>query len=435
MATRPKEEAVKSHGLYLDTLAKGGKSYVWRGRVAGKPVRKVLRHPKTGAVATTLNMTLTEAKTIAKAIIADAAKGEGRHFPAKVEGITVSAAWRLYMERDGDKQEMAAQKRSHFKRHVEPLWGKRIISTITDDDCDALIEGVYTAALARGEVGAGANNLQKTLNTFFRWCVAKARTKTGVRSNPMDGMAMKANVALTKRPPRPLGARELVWLFRALDHYRNAPCRSDGRAQRIRDTEATEFLLRSMCRRTETFSAQWSWLVEGGLSIPAAMTKNGYPILVPLTASMLELIGEQSDDVPDSAPIFVAKVDSIAHTIEDLRPIMNEIARKEGWNGDFDIQKLEDGSHNPDYFTLHDFRDTGKTFLQDQVRDDDEPMFSPMTQEACLNHREKGVGALYNGALDDPRWFYPQRKRAGAFYNDWLDGLKAKAMAKVKLAA
>lgn len=422
-----KREKPLGDGLYLDTRCD---SYLWRGRVNGKPKSKRIKHPQTGAVATTTNMTLTEARRIAKAIAGDVAGGGERFFPKPAEGITVRDAWKLYWDREAKILSSSKEKDSHWRRIIEPAIGDRIITTLdTDADLGALVERHLQAAYANGEKGNATLNLFKNLSAFFAWCEGRGRAATGVKVSPMRGLVKPIDPKRNKRPARALGEQELIWLFAALDRYSKAPCRSDGRAQRIRDCEATEVLLRSMCRRNEIFDRSWDDLSDEGLFIPK--TKMGYPLLLPLTDSMRAIIGEKPEK---GDRIFVAKSDWLAHTIEDIRPIMTEIAQEAGSNADFHTPDF-DGEPNPSYFTLHDFRDTAKTWMGRQMREDEEPMFSRETQEACLNHREKGVGAIYNADLDDPRWALPQRKRAGALFNAYLDGLKAKALEQMALAA
>jgi hypothetical protein len=55
-------------------------------------------------------------------------------------------------------------------------------------------------------------------------------------------------------------------------------------------------------------------------------------------------------------------------------------------------------------------------------------------QEACLNHREGGVGAIYNADVGSPYWMLAQRKRAGEAWNAFLDRVKAGALAMPRAA-
>jgi integrase len=435
-----KEQAVGSHNLYLDPLADGSKSYVWRGRVMGKPTRKVLRHPTTGAVATTANITLTEAKRIAKDMIADAANGGGRYFPIEHgTGITVRDAWDAYMKRDGSKLKSAGEKRSHWTRFIAPAIGRKKLVNVDRDDCADIIGGLLAMADEKGENGNAALNLQKNMKRFFNWCADEGYSVTRLKASPMAAMRKRPiDVNLTKRPARSLTRLELKWFFMALDRFATTVGHKQTVEGQRRNADATEALLRSMCRRNEVMAATWAEVLQDGLMVTADRAKNNHPILVPWSPAFRALIGDRPDDATDAENIFGYSAGHLSRVIEDVRVLMTEIAAADGFNGDFVPEFFGEGDgkeRNPFYFTLHDFRDTAKTWMQDQRRADHEPEFSKETQEACLNHREKGTGAIYNAALDDPYWFYAQRKRAGEAWNGYLDAIKAEALAPAALAA
>lgn len=425
-------ETALGDGLYLDTRCD---SFVWRGRVNKKPTRKVIRHPQTDAVATTNNMTKTEARRIAKDMSADAANGGGKYFPAPAGGITVRDAWDIYMKRDGSKRKSAGEKRSHWTRFLEPAIGGMALANVTRKDCASIVSKLLTEVTAKGENGNAALNLQKNMKRFFNWCADEGYGDTHLEQSPM--VAMKArpiDVKLTKRPARALDDRELVWLYRALERFAATPRPKTTAEGRRRQVDATEALLRSMCRRNEVLDSDWSVVRDDGFLVPKDKAKNGHPILVPWSDSFRALVGTKPDDVETTAKVFGGSAGWLARTIEDVRVLMNEIAREDGFNGDFCADKI-DGVHNPHYFSLHDFRDTSKTWLARQLGEDDMPIFPREVQESCLNHREQGVGAIYNADLDDPRWFFSQRKRAGDAWNAYLDGLKAKALETRSMAA
>lgn len=439
MASRAKEyqKERRDHplgdGCYLDTQSR---TYIWRGRVAGKSARRAIRHPQTNMIATIATMSKTEAKRIAKGMTVDARRGEGvfapePDSPASSEGITVQHAWAMYWMREASMLASSRQKKAHWEKVIQPQWGHRPLSSITDDDCCELINAAVALAESRNESGTAANNLFKTLQTFFNWCRGRGRPSTRLKVSPMDGMERPIDVTRTKRPARALDEQELIWLFRALAEYAAAPgLRAD--ANNARAAQATECLLRSMCRRSDIFAARWPWLQEDGLLIPK--TKNSYAFLLPLPPSMRALIGDASG----FGPIWGSGMDRVAHTIEAVRRTMTGIAAKEGFSGDFSEEYLNKAKRdrNPYHFTLHDFRDTAKGWLARQLRtDDDMPRYPLEVQEACLEHREKGVGAIYNANLSDPRWAYAQRKRAGEAWNAYLDTVKSKALAPNEIAA
>lgn len=425
MKAKTKRETALGDGLYLDNRSN---SYLWRGRVNGKPVSKRVRHPN-GAVGTTDNMTKTDARRVAKDMAADAANGTGRHFAVTPSGgVTVEQAWDFYWRREASTLRSKGEKRTHWTTVIKPEWGNKPLASITKRDCSTLVEKRLAAALEAGETGTAANNLMKTLKRFFAWCADEGYGATGLEQSPMDGLKRKpVDVKRTKRGSRALDEAELRWLFRAFESYATTLGHREIAVSKRRVVEAQEFLLRSLCRREDILAARWGWLQSDGLMIPR--TKMGFPLLLPLTASMRALIGERPKDAADDAPIWSLSVSHIAHEHADIRDHMTRVARRDGFNGDFSTPKF-DGQHNPHYWTAHDYRDSGKTFLARQMRDEDDmPMFPREVQEAMLNHREGGVGAIYNADIASPYWALAQRKRAGAFWNAFLDRVKAEALA------
>lgn len=436
----PKDEPVGG-GLYIDQRGKS-KSYLWRGRVNGKSVRMVLRHPQTGDVATTVNMTLTEARIQVKVLKGDAASGGTKHFQhvlakPKAGDFTIAQAWALYMERDASalRKRTIDRKESNYRRFIAPAWAERTARSITTKECRALLATVLADFESRMEAGTPVIKLHEDMNCLFRFCLK--RFETGVTTNPMmdNGEVIPIPVRSKAKPARALDEEELVWFFQAAEEWATAPLSkqairrsANAPAMRRRAVEATEALLRASGRRDEIFTAEWGWIKEGGLLVPASKAKMGIAILVPLTASMLVLIGERPADAKDSDPIFGASSSWLMRAIEGIRPIMTRLA---GGNGDF----ASDG--DPRHFTLHNFRDTVMTLLKAPKNEWKQPIFGRDVRNALLNHRAKGdVGnRLYDADIDDPDWMYEERKGAGEFWNDWLDRLKAKALADIALAA
>jgi hypothetical protein len=427
-AKTAKRETALGDGLYLDNRSG---SYLWRGRVNRRPVSKRLRHP-SGAVATIDNMTKTEARRTAKDIAADAANGTGRHFGvtsrnAGAGGVTVEKAWSDYWKREASKLGSSGQKHTHWTTIIQPEWGDRELSSITKWDCSKLVDKRLNEALDAGQAGTAANNLQKTLKRFFAWCADEGYGATGLDVSPMGGLKKKAvDVKKTKRPSRALAEAELRWLFRAFESYVATVGHKETPENKRRIVEAHESLLRSLCRREDVFAARWGWLRDDGLLIPR--TKMGHPLLVPLTPAMRTLIGKRPADADDDSLIWSFSVSHIAHGIESIREHMTGIARADGFKGDFSTGKF-DGDHNPHYWTLHDFRDTGKTWMGRQMREDDMPLYPREVTEAMLNHREGGIGAIYNADIESPYWALAQRKRAGEAWNSFLDRVKMEALA------
>jgi hypothetical protein len=345
------------------------------------------------------------------------------------EGPTVEDAWRLYMEREGGKRgKRTAEGKERIWRNHLHVWASRPIRSITDDDCVGLLECKLKEAHARGEFGTGVNHVHKAMTRFFNWCMTHGRGATGMRSTPMLGIPKVVDETLTKRPPRPLSAQELRWLFQALAEFARV-----GGGKFLPDTakraaQALEFLLRSGCRRGNIFDALWGHVEAHGLFLPK--TKNSTPLMVPLHPSMAALIGKRETTTPDHALLWDAGDSFIGRAYEIVRQIMNRLAHAEGWNGDF-TKEFIDGERNLTYTTLHDFRDSLTTILSRppfRVASDD--------REALLNHRPATVESKhYNGDAQDAFWKIEERTEAGALWNDYLDRVKAEAINPTAKAA
>lgn len=396
------------------------RTWIWRGRVNGSSIRRAIRHPN-GTVANASNMKLSEARRVALDMTADARNGGTRFFPqvAKVDGLTVGEAWKLYMRKEGNKLRPNTRmaKERQYERFIEPVWGDRPVKSITTADCRKVRGDALKEAEDAGQVGTAVNVLHINLNTFFEFCVN--RDDIGLEANPMSSLKKPVNETLTRSAPRSLSEREIRWLFRALDGM-----------EALRFAEAIELVLRSACRRNEIFEAQWGWLSDDGLLVPADKAKNGCPILVPLTDAMKALVGERPKDAKDEDFIFGSCSREISKGFEGMRKDMTKIARKDGFNGDFS------DSDTPFHFTLHSFRDSFFTLLGEPLNEYEQNLFPVETRDAVLNHRPSGVGSKhYDATARDPRWFYPQRKGALRYWNELLDKLKAKALEPERLAA
>lgn len=413
---KPKCEEPVGGGLYIDQRGKR-KSYVWRGRVNGKPVRKVLCRPETGMTATIQNTTLTEARRFAKQYASDAVSGGIEHF-AHIEAkpkpgdFNVTQAWADYMKHEGSKlrARTTENKASHFRRFIEPRWGAKPVRAITTKDCKALLNEVRREFEAKRLVGAQVNVLHSNLSKFFRFCAK--RDEYRVEFNPMLPLDERPiNESLTRAPARDLTEVELRWFFQAAEQVA---------VTRRRGVEATEFLLRACLRRNEAFLAKWSWLLPDGLLVPAELAKNSYAILVPLTPTMLDLIGPRPANAKDEDRIFDWSLSWLIQTIRQIRPIMKRIS---GVSGDFDVKG------DPRYFSLHNFRDTAFTLMGEPLDRYEQPIFSKDTRNGLLNHRPADVGSKrYDGKIQEARWLYGARKAAGAYWDDWLSRLKTEAL-------
>jgi hypothetical protein len=273
--------------------------------------------------------------------------------------------------------------------------------------------------------GHSAVQLHKAMRRFFKWCAGtEGYGATGLENNPMASMHGKpVDVERGKRPSRALKPHtEIIWLFRAL--YRLGG----------RQADAIEFLLRSMNRRNENFCATWAWDRGDRLCIPKtkAVGRNAvsYPLDLPLAPSMRALIGDRPEDARGDDPIWGFGPDWLAKHFIRLRKLMTEEAIKDGFNGTFTCEFLDEArtERNLDYWTGHDFRDTGKAILKGIRRDDGLKKFNSDVWEAMLNHRESGIAKTYGADVGDADYLYLERTIAGLDLNAKYDNLKNEAL-------
>ncbi|WP_114227017.1 MULTISPECIES: tyrosine-type recombinase/integrase [Sphingomonas] len=400
-----------------DRSGKARSKYVCRTVIDRKSVRKII-----GPVS---EWTLSEAKRKALAIDADARDNGGAEHLATAKAVvgaqtgpcpnSVAEKFLDYMETEGKHKVSSKEKWTHYWRSIEPQWGARPVTSIAKRDCVALLDLELKAAKARGETGTSANNLHKVLARFFNWVAGQGY----IEVSPMTGLKKKIDVSLTRRPPRPLNEQELIWLFQALDRL------AGPRANAI------EFLLRSVCRIGNILDAKKENVGERGLLLPK--TKNFTALMVPLTDSMKALLG----DTEGAGNIWPGHLRRKAGFVdEELRPMMEEIARADGFNGTFNVEHFADKTRNLDFWTPHNFRDTATTWFENQLDADDDPLFPDHVQKAMLNHRPGSTkDKHYSAVALDPLWMYGARKKAGAAWNAYLDAVKAKALDQLKLAA
>lgn len=429
--TRYEEPVEKSHPLWVQVEPNGNKFYVCRARINGKSQRK-----RIGKVA---EWTLTYAKVRANAMNDDAEAGGGETWKTAktvVDALpvgakcTVGAAWSYYMEAEGAQKASGDSKASFYRRFVEPVWGERLISTIDRDDCALLIDKHLTdhKAADPNYRGVATNHLVSHLSRFFRWSCREGYAKTRLKSSPMAEVVKPTNEKQLRKKVRPLSEQELDWFFKALAaHASGEGAKRGSEPQREIAARAVEQLLRSVCRRDNIFAATWGQVTEAGLFLPK--TKNGTPLMVPLTDSMKVLMGKRPADALDTDAIFAGCTTWLARSLDDIRERMTAIAAKVGFNGDF-AAKLIGGKPNPHRFVLHDFRSTATMWFKNQRHDDGMPKYPGEVRKAMLNHREASVEGLhYNDDAEDPYYMFAERKVLGVAWSDYLDTVKAKALA------
>jgi integrase len=139
------------------------------------------------------------------------------------------------------------------------------------------------ADLTDADIGARLDKLAKTpgeqlhafrmLRTFLRWCTRPPRRY--IRHSPLEGYPAPS---VEKKGTRTLTDEELVKVWRARD---------DAAGDFVR------LLILWGSRNTETACIERSWIADGMLTIPGAVTKNHRAHSIPLLPMALEILERQ----------------------------------------------------------------------------------------------------------------------------------------------
>lgn len=365
-------------GLSLVIQTSGVKSWVWRAKVGGVTQKHTLgRFPAHGladAREWAANLTRSRDGGIDPRAERQASLAAAKADASKA-AMTVSRAFDIYMEREGDSRKSAAEKRRLFDKDIALMVGARNLFDIDHDDLAAVIDAKFRYAPTT------SNRLYSLIKRFFNWCMTKGRTETRLRNNPAQHLVKLAD---ENQRDRFLSGYEIGLFLKsleALDH---------------RFANAFKLLLLTGTRLSEVVRAEWSEfdLEKAEWLIPAKRSKNGKPHLVPLAPMALAVVAsltrtERSDFLFPSHRLGSRNPISgdSAATVK-LRARMIELAARDG--------KLVE------HWQLHDLRHTFATHLNQITQ-------QPHLVEALLNHVSgfrAGVAGRYN------HYLYQEEKKA-----------------------
>jgi integrase len=118
---------------------------------------------------------------------------------------------------------------------------------------------------------AGANQALSVFGAFLQWCIRR----TLIEHNPIAGYGLPVKL---KARERVLSDHELVTIvrltFASSDQYHRL----------------VALLVLTGQRRNEFGRAEWTWMKDGTLTIPAEVAKNGRQHCIPLPATALKII-------------------------------------------------------------------------------------------------------------------------------------------------
>jgi integrase len=275
--------------------------------------------------------------------------------------------------------------RRALDRHLIPKLGALATDAVRPADCAAVLERV------RSKHPALANDLLRYMRAVFAFAIRRHRLEVspvGAFSARLDAGGKEESRA------RALSADELSALF---DAMRKEPTFGGDNLMLVR-------LLLALCvRKGELVAARWTEfdLDEPSSTgpvwrLPAERSKTGAPLDIPLVPQVVEWLRAIKAMSANGEWVFPARRrdprSKIAHVGRDTLNVA--LARVE--------------THGLDAFTVHDLRRTARTHLAALG-------VAPHVAELCLNHKPRGVGAIY-----DRHSYFNERQAALRTWTDLL---------------
>lgn len=287
-----------------------------------------------------------------------------------------------------------AEERGVWRRHLESALGDLRVEDVTPDAIKKVLRGL----LAKGH-GVTANRVRSLIRQMFNFAIKEER----LAANPI---AKVPAVGTETARERVLSDAELrdVWTALKGPSGLRTPGRDGGEPQPVyigQSVSATiRLLLLTMTRRAEVAGMRIDELdlAQATWTLPGARTKNGRPLLVPLSAEALQLIKDaigRANDGQDKPSYFVfpsprsrsqpITAGALSHTMRDVR--------------------LALGAPR---FTAHDLRRSAATIMASERLG-----ISPFLIGRLLNHTTETGGAaavtLQHYALHD---YATEKRRA-----------------------
>jgi integrase len=379
-------------GFGLRVTSTGHKSYVVQYRAGGGRSGT----DRTVTIASTLK--LDDARKEAKKIAGDVAKGldpvETKRKAREAESTTVKAILEDYLIQrcgmtradDGSAtfdgtMRSGAEQLSTFERHVYPAIGEIQIAELKRSTINAMLDEVAKNGPVMADRTLGY------LRTGLNWYASRT---DDFRSPIVRGMARTK--AKERAGTRTLTDDEIRDVWMALDNGSEDYPSCYPRYVKT--------LLLTALRRNEASDGSWPEVeplrrddFEGEVwTIPAARMKNKHDHAVPLTATLLNLIGERPKKANAPPHIF--------STTGGKRPFSGFSKAKAALETQVAKMRKEAGRDPMPAWKLHDVRRTAKTLMgRAGVR--------PDISERVLAHTIPGVAGVY-----DRYGYLPEKREA-----------------------
>lgn len=388
--------------------------WMWQGKVAGRTRQvHIGQYPAMG---------VAEARRAAAALsdARDAAKMVGEEFELPrirnraviekqvAEAIVVPEAtasrscqwlWDEYMKRDGGGKASSKEKQRCWDKDFKPIIGHIPYSEITYDDVADII-----AEIAEDRV-PHANHLVSYIKRCFRWAVTKGRPFTKLEIDPLTNLVQPGAAGVKDRA---FDEQEIIWFFKTVDAF----------GDEHGFTTALTMILYNGVRRTEMFAMPWAEYTasSGQWLIPGKRTKNGDPLLLPLSPTSQALLKARRGHSGNHPYVFPASrgdgpLAGYQKRMEAFRAKMMAIAGEE----------RGEAVEIPNW-TLHDLRRTLRTGMGGLRTPEGESLIQQHICERVINHRLGKMVGTY-----DTNEYLVEKRRALLLWSDQLDILRAEA--------
>jgi integrase len=275
--------------------------------------------------------------------------------------------------------------RRALDRHLIPRLGALTTDAVEPADCTAVLDRV------RRRHPALANDLLRYLRAIFAFAIRKHKLKV----SPVGAFSARLDAGGKEESrTRALSADELSALFAAI---RKEPTFGGDNLMLVR-------LLLALCvRKGELLAARWTEFELDGESsagavwrLPAERSKTGAPLDIPLVPQVVEWLRAVKAMSAGSEWVFPARRRDARSKVEHVGRDTVNVA----------LARVDTGSMEP--FTVHDLRRTARTQLAALG-------VAPHVAELCLNHKPRGVGAIY-----DRHSYFGERRAALRSWTDLL---------------
>jgi integrase len=351
-------------GLYLRIRDGGGASWTFRYKLHGRDRWLDVGDPR--------DTSLAKARVAARA---ERAKVDAGRDPiaekraaeeqARKRGTFAALAEEWFTGEIRDKWKHPQAVRRALDNYLLKKLGRLPVVEVRPADCARLLDEV------RDKHPTTANDLLRHLKAIFAF---------GIRRHCVDGSPVAAFVAAKdaggkeESRTRALSRVELGRLFAEI---RKEPTFGGDNLLLVR-------LLLALCvRKGELFAAQWvEFDLDGETDdgpvwhLPASRTKTGAALDIPLAAGVVGWLRTARELAAGSRWAFPARRRDARSRYEHVGMDTLNVA-------------LSRVHHKLDGFTIHDFRRTARTLLA-------ELNVAPHVAEMCLNHKPRGVEAVYN---------------------------------------